>query len=105
VTSAGVGPRFQITGTLGRKPDPPHYGEAWHEAYMAALFEPDREKMADNLKYAERLIIQREREIFAEKRSTAERKALDKARHALGALRLLIEVTNHSEAIRIQETF
>ena len=80
------------SGTPVLAPDVAYRMEPWYEAYMAALFEPERPKLAENLKLAERLMVSRQREIFGQSTATPERKALDKAFHALRALQLCLKL-------------
>lgn len=65
----------------------PHASQAWHGAYMAALFESNRSQMDVRIKEAERLILLRERELLADRSIATERSALNNALHALRALR------------------
>jgi hypothetical protein len=70
-----------------RRRNLPHTSQAWHIAYMAALFEADRSQMNFRIKEAERLILRREREVLADRSMVTERSALNNALHALHALR------------------
>lgn len=63
-----------------------HQSQPWYGAYMAALFESDRKHMQERIRYAERLIISRERELLTSLSDTGERRALNNALHALRAL-------------------
>ncbi len=65
----------------------PHASQAWHIAYMAALFEADRSQMNSRIKEAERQILLRERELLGDRSMFTERSALNNALHALHALR------------------
>jgi hypothetical protein len=60
--------------------------QPWYEAYMAALFESDRERIVESIRRAELLIVHRERELFAGPMDPKEQRALNNARHALRAL-------------------
>ena len=60
----------------------------WHSLYQAALFESDREKMPARIDEAERAILDRVKELFAEKSDHIEEdQILDDALYALRALR------------------
>jgi len=62
-----------------------YQSQPWYEAYMAALFESDREQIRASIHRAELLIVHRERELLAG-RELKEQRALDNALHALRAL-------------------
>jgi len=66
--------------------------EPWYEAYMTALFEPERAKIAGKVSHAERLMVRRQRELLNQSSAMPERKALDKAFHALRALQLCLKL-------------
>ena len=68
------------------RPELQHRAQPWYGAYVAALFESDRLKIGPRIRTAERLIVSRERELFASLCNTAERRALHTAMHALRAL-------------------
>lgn len=60
----------------------------WHALYKAALFENDPHKIPDRIHRAERVLIQRARELFiASKDKFEERQAIEHALYALRALR------------------
>lgn len=59
----------------------------WRDLYLKALFETERAQMHARIDEAERALIRRELELFAESNSKAEREALANALHALLALR------------------
>jgi hypothetical protein len=61
--------------------------QPWYLAYMDALFESDRKHVGERIKQAEKLIVQREREMLGEKRGSPEQRALANSLHALRALR------------------
>ena len=61
--------------------------QPWHVAYMAALFETNRNQMVNRITHAKHLILRRERELFAGPGDRAEKNALNRALHALHALR------------------
>ena len=60
--------------------------QPWYEAYMAALFESDREQIRESIRRAEVLILNRERELFTCVLDPKEQHALNNALHALRAL-------------------
>jgi len=66
--------------------------QPWYEAYMTALFESNDHQAVEKLKLAEKLMIDREREIYNQAAALAERSALDKALEALRALRLCLNL-------------
>jgi hypothetical protein len=68
-------------------PVAPYRTQPWYLAYMDALFESDRTRMAERIKYAEQLILRRERELFPSRTEMTEQRALAGALHALRALR------------------
>jgi hypothetical protein len=68
-----------------------HHSRPWYVAYMAALFEPDGNRMAEQIRQAEILIIAREREMFSQNLVGSERAALGKAFYALRGLRFCIK--------------
>jgi hypothetical protein len=53
---------------------------------MAALFEPDPKQIPARIRYAEQLILSRERELLSQKADFAEQRALNNSLHALKAL-------------------
>ena len=59
----------------------------WRDLYLQALFETERAHMQSRITEAERALLRRERELFAEPNSRAEREALTNALNALFALR------------------
>jgi hypothetical protein len=61
--------------------------QLWYMAYMDALFEAERERIAERIRYAEHSMVLRERELFASQDDVPERRALANALHALHALR------------------
>lgn len=65
----------------------------WKQAYMAALFEVDKQKLPERLDQAESAVVLRTRELFSDNGShQQERKALEAA---LCALRALRSITQH----------
>lgn len=68
----------------------PYRSQSWYEAYMAALFEPDRNKTGERIKRAEELIWRREHQIFNGQADFSEHHALNGALHALNALRICL---------------
>lgn len=73
-------------------PDLAYRMEPWYEAYMSALFESERSLIAEKVRRAERLMVGRQRMLLAQSPSVPERKALDKAFHALRALELCLKL-------------
>ncbi len=59
---------------------------------MTALFEADRDQLPEKIRHAEVLITAREREVLGLPGTTLERNALNKAFHALHALRLCLKL-------------
>jgi hypothetical protein len=68
-------------------PNPDYSSQCWHAAYMAALFETDRRQMANRITEARHLILRREHELVCGSSDRAELNALNRAMHALQALR------------------
>ena len=75
----------------GRASKVDHRGQPWYGAYMAALFEPDGNRVSERIRDAEKLMVARERAILGKNTVEAERSALDRAFHALRALRLCLK--------------
>lgn len=70
-----------------------HRGQPWYDAYMTVLFEPDSHEVIGKLRWAEKLIIDREREIRDQTQlASAERTALSRASEALRALRVCLKL-------------
>lgn len=46
-------------------PDAPYRRQPWYAAYMAALFEADRKQIPLRIRYAEQLVLARERELLS----------------------------------------
>ena len=61
--------------------------QPWYLAYMDALFETDRKEIGERIKRAEKLVVDRERELLNEKPGSPEQRALANSLHALRALR------------------
>jgi len=70
----------------------------WRDLYLQALFEPQRDRMHARITEAERALLRRERELFAESNARIEREALTNAIHALYALRACLGLENHAAA-------
>ena len=68
--------------SFGSTPQP-----GWRDLYLQALFETDTSKAGARIAEAERALIHRECELFAEPHDPAERDAVNTALHALRALR------------------
>lgn len=78
-----------------RQVEPPqilHQTQPWYGAYMAALFESDRARLGERIRFAEQLILCRERELCTSLADTGERRALNNALHALRALGVCLKV-------------
>jgi hypothetical protein len=72
--------------------DLPHRLQPWYEAYMSALFEPDRRQIGQRIRHAEQLILRREQDLCQQPNQTIEQQALNNALHALKALRTCLGV-------------
>ena len=88
------GPAFELS-------QPPLYrtpsealsrSRTWHEAYKAALFETDRSRIGERIRYAEQIVLMRERELFAPDADPVERRSLSGALQKLRALRICVGV-------------
>jgi hypothetical protein len=67
--------------------------QSWRDLYIAALFETDRDRMPTRIANAEKAIVARARELFAEATDTVEEdQALDDALYALRALHNCLEL-------------
>ena len=74
---------------LQRKPesnDIPHRRQPWYSAYMAALFEAERIELRERIRYAEQLMLARERELSSQSSNSTEQRALHNGLHALRTL-------------------
>lgn len=60
---------------------------SWRDLYRLALFEADRKNATTRIAQAERALVLRERELFAEPRHSAELDAVNAALHSLEALK------------------
>jgi len=76
-------------GVVPASPQPiaDYSSQRWHAAYMAALFETDRNRMAERITHARHLILLREQQLLAGHVDPGEKNALDRAMYALRALR------------------
>ena len=75
-----------ILSKTGRPPDRPP-PPSWRGLYVAALFEPDKERMARRIADAEKALVVRARELFqATGDNLEEESAIDDALYALHAL-------------------
>jgi hypothetical protein len=79
-------PEFSDSPTY--PPEKQYRGEEWYQAYMAALFEIDRQQAREKIEFATRLIYKRELHLFSQASSATERTALNRAFHALHALQV-----------------
>jgi len=65
----------------------------WRDSYVAALMEVDNDRMTTRIADAERLIVERARELFkASGDNIQEEEALDDALYALKALKTCLEI-------------
>lgn len=60
---------------------------SWRDLYRLALFEADQKNAATLIAQAERALVLRERELFAEPQRSAELDAVNAALHSLAALK------------------
>ena len=66
---------------------------AWRELYVAALMEPQNDRISARIADAERVILERARELFkASGDNIQEEEALDDALYALRALKTCLEI-------------
>jgi hypothetical protein len=66
---------------------------SWRESYIAALMEADNKRMTARIADAERLIVERARELFkASGDNIQEEEALEDALYALHALKTCLEL-------------
>ncbi len=70
----------------------------WRDLYLQALFETDRSRMFSRIADAERALIRREHELFADSHQRAEREAVNHALNALFALRTCLGLENTAAA-------
>ena len=70
----------------------------WHDLYMQAVFESDRNKISGRIRDAEKALANREHELYSIPRSTAERQAVVTAMHSLNALRTCLDLENRPVA-------
>jgi|SRR5580698_8121610 hypothetical protein len=86
LTKVGGGPGMATSGSL------PFKAWTWRESYVAALMEPDNEKMSARIADAERVIVERAKELFNQSGDNIqEEEAMDDALYALRALKACIE--------------
>jgi hypothetical protein len=79
-------------GTHVLAPEVAYRMEPWYQAYMTALFESDRSKIGEKVRAAQRLMVSRQRQILNQSAVMSEKRALDKAFHALRALQLCLKL-------------
>lgn len=60
---------------------------SWRDLYLEALFEPDRSRMCSRITEAQRALLRRQHELFADSGGRVEREAVESALNALYALR------------------
>jgi hypothetical protein len=84
-------PEIQPSLTHGANSARPilYQSQPWYDAYMAALFEPDR--IGERINYTEQLILSRQRELFTSRVDSIEQRALNKALRALRALKMCVK--------------
>jgi hypothetical protein len=70
----------------------------WHDLYMQAVFESDRNKISGRIRDAEKALANREHELYSIPRSTVERQAVVTAMHSLGALRSCLDLDKRPAA-------
>jgi hypothetical protein len=70
----------------------------WHDLYMQAVFENDRNKISGRIRDAEKALANREHELYSIPQSTAERQAVITAMHSLGALRSCLDLDSRPAA-------
>lgn len=70
----------------------------WRDLYLQALFETDRAKICARIAEAERALMRRERELFADRTAKLERDAVINALNALHALRSCLGVVTTTNA-------
>jgi hypothetical protein len=70
----------------------------WRDLYLQALFERDRSRLAVRITEAERALLRRERELFADSDGKAEREAVTNALHALSALKMCLSLERGAKA-------
>ena len=80
----------------GQKPSLQYKSQPWYIAYMGALFESDHAEIGERIRYAEHLIVRRERELFNRLAEPAEQHALNNALHALRALSLCLKSSSRA---------
>jgi hypothetical protein len=64
----------------------------WRDLYLQAVFETDRSRVAVRITEAERALLRRERELFADSNGKEEREAVTNALHALSALKMCLSL-------------
>jgi hypothetical protein len=70
----------------------------WHDLYMQAVFESDRNKISERIRDAEKALATREHELYSIPQSTAERQAVVTAMHSMEALRTCLDLENRPVA-------
>lgn len=65
---------------------------SWRDLYRLALFEADEKNATRLIAQAERALVLREQQLFAEPRHSAELDAINAALHALGSLKTCLGI-------------
>lgn len=69
----------------------PLNSQSWHDLYLKALFETNREQMPARIRDAEQALLSREHELFAAPQCLVEREAVNAALHALHLLATCVQ--------------
>lgn len=69
----------------------PSSSHSWHDLYLKALFETDREKISGRIKDAERALLCREHELFSTPHCLVEREAVITALQSLCVLETCLQ--------------
>jgi hypothetical protein len=86
----------QMINLLFCAPIAPVHG--WHDLYIQAVFESDRNKISGRIRDAEKALANREHELYSIPQSTVERQAVVTAMHSLDALRICLDLDNRPAA-------
>lgn len=71
---------------------------AWRDLYLEALFENDRSRMCSRIMEAQRVLLRRQHELFADSSGRVEREAVENALNALFALRTCLGIERPAAA-------
>src|SRR6266550_1124510 len=80
----------QMINLLSCAPIAPVHG--WHDLYIQAVFESDRNKISGRIRDAGKALANREHELYSIPQSTVERQAVVTAMHSLDALRSCLDL-------------